>query len=54
MIARLRSSSARDHPAISGNVRKHPRQKPLRGSTTQMLTQGDGTVMLVSMGDQKE
>jgi hypothetical protein len=46
-ITRFRSSSARDHPAISGSVRRHPRQKPLRGSTTHILTQGEATDILV-------
>ena len=40
MIAARSSSLKRAQPAISGRVRRHPRQNPLWPSTAQTFTQG--------------
>lgn len=40
MMAALSASVSFAQPAISGRVRRHPRQKPLAPSTAQTFTQG--------------
>lgn len=40
MMAALSASESFAQPAISGRVRRHPRQKPLAPSTAQTFTQG--------------